>query len=183
MSLPIASLPLFVIGTGTLLWFSRKPLRQRGSHGFYRFFAWEAILAVCVLNRNAHGSQALSELLLQSGLVFFLLGFLTLRLQGRSQTRDDAVAQNTLYGWESTTTLVTSGIYRLIRHPMYSALYALAWGMCLRAFDWLPLVLTLMASYFLLRTAQADELECLAYFGESYQEYMQRTKRFIPWLW
>ena len=31
-------------------------------------------------------------------------------------------------------------------------------------------------------TATTDERECLAYFGPEYAAYMQRTKRFIPFL-
>jgi hypothetical protein len=33
---------------------SRKSLRVPGSHGFYRFFAWEIILALFLLNVNAY---------------------------------------------------------------------------------------------------------------------------------
>lgn len=184
MSLPIADLPLFAAGTAALLWWSRKPLRQPGSHGFYRFFAWETILGLCVLNRNSSGDQLVSVALLQTGLLLALLGFLSLRLRGRAVAqRGPDGSDGALYDWERTTQLVTGGIYRLIRHPMYASLYALTWGMCLRAFDWLPLALAGVASYFLLRTALADEAECLAYFGEPYRAYMQRTRRFIPWLW
>jgi protein-S-isoprenylcysteine O-methyltransferase Ste14 len=31
-------------------------------------------------------------------------------------------------------------------------------------------------------TAIADERECVMKFGESYRTYMQKTKRFIPYL-
>ena len=40
MSLPVSNLPLLLTGTAGLLWLSRKPLRNPGSHGFYRFFWW-----------------------------------------------------------------------------------------------------------------------------------------------
>ncbi|MCK7540462.1 MAG: hypothetical protein MZV63_61010 [Marinilabiliales bacterium] len=44
-----------------------------------------------------------------------------------------------LFRFEKTTELVTSGIYRYIRHPMYSSLLLLAWGIWLKQ----PLAATL----------------------------------------
>jgi len=35
---------------------------------------------------------------------------------------------------------------------------------------------------FLVATARADERECTRFFGDAYQTYMQKTKRFIPFL-
>ena len=31
-------------------------------------------------------------------------------------------------------------------------------------------------------TALREEQECLAHFGEAYQDYMRRTRRFVPFL-
>ncbi|MCP5267951.1 MAG: isoprenylcysteine carboxylmethyltransferase family protein [Zoogloeaceae bacterium] len=180
MSLPIADLPLFAAGTAALLWFSRKSLRKYGSHGFYRFFAWEAILALCVLHRQETGSQIVSESLLQLSLVLLALSYTALVLRGRaSAERGDG----SFYAWERTTTLITRGIYRLIRHPMYASLLALNWGMFFRAMSPAGFVLALLATYFLQRTAIADEQECLAYFGDDYRDYMKRTRRFIPFVY
>lgn len=179
MNLPIADLPLFLAGTAALLWWSRKPLRNPGSHGFYRFFAWEAILALIVLNRQSVGDQTVSEALLPLSLLPLALGFLALRRQGNSDAaRDDGA----LYGWEKTTALITGGVFAVIRHPMYSSLLGLDWGMFFRAASAPGFALAVFASYCLLRTAQAEEKECIAYFGQPYLDYMQRTRRFIPWL-
>lgn len=180
MSLPIADMPLFVAGTGCLLWCSHKPLRNPGSHGFYRFFAWEAILALTVLNRESAGDQTLSEILLQLSLLPLMLGFITLRRHGKSDgaRREDGA----LYSWEKTTELISGGVFGLIRHPMYSALLGLTWGMFFRAVSWPGFALAVVASASLLLTALADEKECIAYFGEAYIDYMRRTRRFIPWL-
>ena len=179
MSLPIADLPLFAGCSAALLWVSRKPLRHPGSHGFWRFFAWEAILGVIVLNRNAEGGQLISETLLLVSLVPLALGVLALHGAGRGGGKREDEA---LYAWERTTTLVTGGIFALIRHPMYAAMLALNWGMYFRAVALPAFVLALLASYFVLRTAQADERECIAYFGESYLRYMRTSRRFVPWL-
>ena len=41
---------IFVLGSVLIIWISIPSLRQPGSHGFYRFFAWEIILGLFVLN-------------------------------------------------------------------------------------------------------------------------------------
>jgi protein-S-isoprenylcysteine O-methyltransferase Ste14 len=40
----------------------------------------------------------------------------------------------------------------------------------------------LVASILLLLSAKRDEEACLVYFGGEYRSYMQKTKRFIPFL-
>ena len=180
MTVPIDDLSLFLAGTALLILFSWKPLRHPGSHGFYRFFAWEAILALIVLHRDFAGGQVISQTLLIISLLFLALGYGALIVRGRA---DGGRADGALYGWEKTTTLITGGIFGLIRHPMYSSLLALDWGMFFRAVSAPGLALALLATFFLQRTAAAEEVECLAYFGPSYQDYMQRTRRFIPFVY
>ena len=45
-------LTIFVLGTIGIVWVSRSSFRDLQSHGFYRFFAWEIILIMVVLNVN-----------------------------------------------------------------------------------------------------------------------------------
>ena len=84
--------------------------------------------------------------------------------------------------FEKTTSLVTTGIYHYIRHPLYSSLLLLTWGVFFKSPAWLAGSLALVASFCLFLTALADENECIQYFGESYREYMRQTKRFIPFI-
>ena len=87
-----------------------------------------------------------------------------------------------LLAFEKTSTLVTSGIYLYIRHPLYSSLLFLTWGIFFKALAWLGMLLALTATIFLVATAWADEVECSRFFGPSYQAYMKRSKRFVPFL-
>nr|WP_298118638.1 hypothetical protein [uncultured Pseudomonas sp.] len=43
-------------------------------------------------------------------------------------------------------------------------------------------VCAVFASPMLYLTAKRDEAECLAYFGDAYARYMQRSRMFIPWI-
>jgi len=85
-------------------------------------------------------------------------------------------------GFEHTTSLVTTGIYRFIRHPMYASLLYLTLGIALKNPTPDSLFLAFLASWMLVRTVLREELENLKYFGEEYREYMKHTKRFVPWL-
>ncbi|AXS79618.1 isoprenylcysteine carboxylmethyltransferase family protein [Dechloromonas sp. HYN0024] len=172
-------------GTATLAWLSRKPLSRLGSHGFYRFFAWEAILGLLVLNRQFLDRELttlnlqVASLLLLISIGLALTGLLTLYRQGHpDRQRDDP----SFYAFEKTTQLVSTGIFGYIRHPMYSSLLALAWGTYLLDPGLTGSILVGAATLFLWLTARTDEKECLAYFGPVYAEYAQRTKRFIPFL-
>lgn len=46
----VIKLLLLIIGTISIIWVSRSSLRDLNNHGFYRFFAWEIILIMFVLN-------------------------------------------------------------------------------------------------------------------------------------
>jgi protein-S-isoprenylcysteine O-methyltransferase Ste14 len=176
---------VFLLGSALILWLSRKPLRQPGRHGFYRFFAWEAILGLIVLNHGVWGNdpysahQLASWLLMVLSILLVQQGYSHLTQHGRANKQREDQA---LYEFEKTTTLVTSGIYGYIRHPMYASLLALAWGAYFQDPSWLGTGIAVLCSYFLLLTAKADEEECLAYFGPAYADYMRQTQRFIPGL-
>ena len=175
----------FTLGSLIVLWWSRKALRRPGGHGFYRFFAWEAILGLIVLNRGPWGEhpdswyQSLSWLFMLLSIFLVFHGHLALRRQGSASP---ARGDDSLYEFEKTTTLVTGGIFQYIRHPMYSSLLALTWGAYFQSPSWPGTAVAAIASFFLLLTALTDEKECLAYFGADYAAYMQRTRRFIPFL-
>ena len=183
MSPERVDLALLAIGTLALLWLSRKSLCHPGRHGFYRFFVWEAILGLLVLNRQPWGEQpfsvhqGISWVLMLVSIVLVICGHGALRRRGAAS---EARADGTLYAFEKTTALVTTGIFRHIRHPMYASLLALAWGAYFQAPSWPGTALAGLASLLLLLTARADENECLAYFGAPYAAYMRRTRRFIP---
>jgi protein-S-isoprenylcysteine O-methyltransferase Ste14 len=185
---------LFVAGSAAILYVSRKPLRAPGSHGFYRFFAWEAILALAVLNLPVwfrapfSPAQLLSWLLLIASALLVIHGARLLQVVGKAGTRTldagaaDRVAEAN-YTFENTSKLVRVGAYRFIRHPLYASLLYLAWGVYLKEpASLLALGLAVAASVFLWLTARADEEECKRAFGAEYTEYMRQTRMFIPYV-
>lgn len=181
----IVRLALFVAASAWLAYLSRASLRDPRSHGFYRFFAWECILSLFLLNVGEWFRNPFSPTQLISWLLLLISGFLVLHavyLLRRAGRPDDQRHDVALIGIEKTTRLVTQGVYRYIRHPLYSSLLFLAWGILLKHPTWTAGVLGLTATGMLVATARADEAESIRYFGASYREYMKRTKMFIPFL-
>ena len=176
----------FCIGTAVLIMVSRQSLRYPRSHGFPRFFAWEAMLVLFLLNVEHWFTnplawyQLIAWILLVLCIVPVVWG--TLLLNGRGRPVDERAGDASLLGFEKTTRLVTSGIYRVIRHPLYSSLLLLAWGIFFKLPSWAGAALVMLATLFLYLTARADEAECTRYFGPPYQEYMHKTRRFIPFI-
>ena len=178
-------LSIFIILSIPILWVSWKPLKTKGSHGFYRFFSWEAILLLLIFKIEYwytdpfSWNQIISWILLFVSLWFVVAGTITLKKKGKPKNIREG---ENLYKFEKTSELVTTGIYRYIRHPLYSSLLMLAWGTYLKKPDFVFLIAAVFASLFLYFTARADEKECIRYFGKSYEEYMKKSKRFIPFL-
>jgi protein-S-isoprenylcysteine O-methyltransferase Ste14 len=179
----VIKLILLVFGTMGIVWVSRLSLRDVRSHGFYRFFAWEIILILFVLNVNYwiidpfSFKQIISWTLLIISLVLIIQGVQLFRQKGNlNQARDDP----TLVGIEKTTELVTSGIYRYIRHPFYSSLLFLAWGILFKRPTWIGIMLGILTTICLIITAKREETENIEFFGDIYREYMVQTKMFIP---
>ena len=176
----------FIGVSAVLAYVSRVSLTDPRSHGFYRFFAWECILALILLNVGQWFSDPLSPRQLASW--FLLVGSLVALVPGihllvtRGQPRPDERAEDHLLGIEKTTRLVTTGAFAYIRHPLYSSLLLLAWGAFFKDLSWIGLGLAACATVFLVATARVEEAENVRYFGSAYRAYMRRTRMFIPFL-
>lgn len=78
--------------------------------------------------------------------------------------------------------LVTSGIYRFIRHPQYTGLLLLSLGMIANWATLSLLVLYPVMAVLYVRLAKREEQDMIAEFGDEYLEYRKRTKMFIPFV-
>jgi protein-S-isoprenylcysteine O-methyltransferase Ste14 len=176
-----------VLAAGSLIFvfISRKSLLHPRSHGFYRFFVWEILLIQVLRNlkdwfRNpGAGYQVISWLLLLISIGLVIWGVRLLRELGRQNA---ALRDANLIGVEKTSHLVTAGLYRYIRHPMYSSLLFLSWGLFFKSPSWVDVGWALLCTAFLVATARMEERENIAYFGEAYIEYMKRSRMFIPFV-
>ncbi|MCU0461693.1 MAG: isoprenylcysteine carboxylmethyltransferase family protein [Bacteroidales bacterium] len=153
-------------------------LREKRYHGIARFFSFESIFILVLLNWKVwfkdpfSGHQIISWILLFACIYPAIAGYLSLHKRGKPE--DNHI--------ERTTILVKSGIYKFIRHPLYCSLLVLGTGIMFKDPGKLQLILgavNLLAIYF---TARIEEKEMIKKFGPEYIQYMFETKMFIPFL-
>ena len=175
--MPRYVLILFLLGSIPILVLSRRSLSQPRSHGFYRLFVFEGLLILILLNAEYwfvnpfSARQILSWFFLVLSAILAIVGF---GLLGRQLPSPLLI--------EHTTTLVTTGAYRYIRHPLYASLLYLGWGAFLKHLSITGVLLTLFISIFATLTALAEERENRQKFGAAYAEYMRHSWRFIPFV-
>jgi protein-S-isoprenylcysteine O-methyltransferase Ste14 len=79
--------------------------------------------------------------------------------------------------------VIDRGAYRWVRHPSYTGGILMYLGTGLALTNWLSafiMVFATAAAY--LYRVHVEEQALQANLGSRYQEYMQRTKRFIPFV-
>ena len=123
--------------------------------------------------------QVISWILLLFSGYLVIEGVILLRKAGKPGKNRN---EKSLYKFEKTSELVDTGIFKYIRHPLYSSLLFLTWGIFLKNTIDLLLIISLLSTALLYLTAIFDEKECIKTFGNKYSEYMQRSKRFIPFI-
>ena len=181
----MSELIIFLLGTAFFVRVSWHSLRKPLSHGFYRFFAWECMLALVLVNFPMWSVAPFSPRQIVSWSLLAISAALAIhavRLLRRIGQPSGARGDSELMGFERTSNLVTDGAYRYIRHPMYAALLFLTWGALLKDVSPASGALAGAASIALVLTALRDEAECSAYFGLAYADYMKTSKRFVPFL-
>jgi protein-S-isoprenylcysteine O-methyltransferase Ste14 len=170
--------PIIIAGTVLIMLFSWfLSIKYKRYHGIVRFFAFESIFILVLLNIKVWFANPFSPLQLASwvlliiSLYVVITGFLLLKRKGKPDSN-----------FENTSVLVKSGIYGYIRHPLYLSVFLLGTGVVLKNPEAPQLILgviNLIAVYF---TARIEENEMISKFGEAYREYIKETKMFIPFV-
>jgi protein-S-isoprenylcysteine O-methyltransferase Ste14 len=171
-------LAVIITGTVVIILFSWFLSISHGRyHGIPRLFAFESIFLLFLLNVRVwfHNpfsfTQITSWILLILSVYAVVEGFWRLRKIGKPGRN-----------FENTTVLVKSGIYGLIRHPLYLSLFLVGTGIMMKDPGPEALILSainLVAIYF---TARMEEKEMTAKFGDAYRQYIKETKMFIPYI-
>ena len=153
----------------------RGELRAPSRHGFYMFFAFEAILVLFYFNfrweEAVTWQRILPGIFLTLSALIAISGFYGLKRHG-----------NPGKDWEDTTRLIQEGIFRHIRHPLYTSLMLLSLGILLNHWSIAAMATCAVALLFLLAASMAEERENLNKFGDGYRRYRKITKRYLPFL-
>lgn len=152
-------------------------IRHKRYHGIPRFFSFESIYLLVLLNIRGwfHDPfslhQVFSWIFLILSAYFGLAGYILLKNNGKA-----------IHNFENTTVLVKSGVYRLIRHPLYFSLFLLGTGVMMKNLSVPSLLLGTVNFIAVWFTAFTEEKAMIEKFGEPYREYMEESKMFIPYL-
>jgi protein-S-isoprenylcysteine O-methyltransferase Ste14 len=152
-------------------------VKARRFHGIYRFFSFESIVVLVLLNWHFwffepfSWNQIVSWILLVSSMPLAVEGFRLLWVFGKPQGQ-----------FENTTKLVTVGLYRYIRHPLYGSLILVGLGVFFKQVSPLGVVLALVNLGAMIATAKTEEKEMIRTFGSEYELYMRRTTMFVPFV-
>jgi methanethiol S-methyltransferase len=76
--------------------------------------------------------------------------------------------------------LVTGGVYRWVRHPLYTGSLVFIWLMPMMSTN--ILAFNIAATLYLVIGTIFEERKLLFEFGDAYHEYQQRTPTFIPFI-
>lgn len=174
----IADIVIFSVITIVIAVFSwNYSIKDKRYHGIPRFFAFESIVILIMLNIKYWFYDPFSFLKILSWIflilsaVFGLAGWMLLKKHGKSKG-----------AFEETTILVKKGLYKHIRHPLYSSLLLLGTGIMLKDSRIPQLILGIINLTSLYITARIEEKEMFLRFGDEYIKYKHKTKMFIPFL-
>lgn len=168
-------LTILTVANLVVSWYvSIKPRRY---HGVYRFLSFESILLLLLLCTPVwfvnpwSWNQLISWAMLLASIPLPVYGFRALHSKGKPKGQ-----------FEDTTALVTTGVYRHIRHPLYASLMLLGTGIFFKDITVVTSFCAVVNIGALVATAKTEEGEMLEKFGEEYKRYMERTKMFVPFV-
>jgi protein-S-isoprenylcysteine O-methyltransferase Ste14 len=175
---------VFAVGWGVfwLYWLAAAFSMKRGRVPWSRELWIRAVIAVLVILLirlgvfRGHGLNS-DPWRAGLGLVLFALG-LGLAIWARIH-----IGRN----WGTPMTqkdepeLVTSGPYRLVRHPIYSGILVAGVGTAV-ALSWLWLTAVGLAAVYFLYSASVEERYLIERFPDEYREYKRSSKMLVPFM-
>ena len=144
-------------------------------HRFYRFLAFESLLALIIRNADSWFRDPFSFIHIISWVL--LIGSLLLAIHGFRLLH---VAGSPKGDFEDTTQLITTGAYQYIRHPLYCSLLLLGVGVFLKRPTLLDCSLLIILFISVYATAKVEERDNIIKFGPAYRAYIEKTRMFVP---
>ena len=136
------------------------------------------LLVIQTLSLNVLPISNDSVLMKFIGTAFYLIG-LTVAITGRIQLGNNWVDLEDYQILEGQS-VVSKGIYRYIRHPIYTGDLLLLFGLELALNSWLVLVVFFILFYVIMQISHEETLLLKKLSG--YEEYRQNTKMMIPFV-
>lgn len=141
---------------------------------------WSAIIFFLPLaDRHNIGVMLVGEEVRWLGLVLFGLGLATISrarvILGRMYSLDVTI--------QKSHQLISTDLYRYIRHPIYSGVIIQALGFSLVFRSWIGLAAMIPVVAFFLLRIKDEEAVLQSEFGSEWEAYCERSWRLIPYLY
>jgi protein-S-isoprenylcysteine O-methyltransferase Ste14 len=166
---------IFMVPSLLLMLFSLRLFAKKGAPA-PKMRLSKIKLSFCLFSKFIYFAAVIYSVFLplKLGTIWFYAGFpiILIGLVGNMMT---------VVSWASTPTgkIVTKGIYRFSRHPIYVTEVLILLGASIASASWVfllfPIIVGVGAVYFI----RIEEAQCLGHYGAAYREYMDRTSRWI----
>lgn len=111
------------------------------------------------------------------GYLGILAGFLVL---GSSLRQYDLGEFSGLTQNPQASKLNTSGLNKLVRHPLYLGVFMIIWSFFLATFSWAALITAIVISIYLPVGIYLEEQKLLKVFGAGYESYKKEVPMLFP---
>jgi protein-S-isoprenylcysteine O-methyltransferase Ste14 len=169
---------ILIVSTILIILFSWfVSLREKRYHGIPRFFVFEGLLVLGLVQAKIWFDdpfcfrQIISWILLFASIPYAAAALILFHRHGEHGKN-----------FENTTKLVTKGLYKYIRHPMYTSLLFLGWGMFFKEITPVTIMMIVIITITVFLTCKVEEQEMIVKFGDEYRLYMKTTKLWIPFV-
>jgi protein-S-isoprenylcysteine O-methyltransferase Ste14 len=110
------------------------------------------------------------------GIILFVIGFFVFGGMARAAFKKKGETSKNKH-WLETKKIVDSGIYAVVRHPIYISFMFYVMGLILVSQHWLSLVLGIPIIIFFYQFIRMEEQSNIEKFGDDYKQYMQKVPR------
>jgi protein-S-isoprenylcysteine O-methyltransferase Ste14 len=166
----IFMLPSLLLTLFSLRWFMKKRAPTSS------MLMSKTNLSFCLVSKFTYFAAVICSVFLplKLGTIWFYIGLpiALVGLVGRVMT---------VVSWVETPAgeIVTKGIYRFSRHPIYVTEVLLLLGVSVASVSWVfllfPIIVGVGMAYFI----EMEETQCIGHYGNAYREYMDKTPRWL----
>ncbi len=133
-----------------------------------------------VLILKSIGQISYSEFDIAIVVVGTLLGLLGLSIIIIALTNYDLLAFSGLGKEKPNEKLRVNGLNKHVRHPLYSGIFLLVWGIYIGMLNWNFLIIAVVTSAYIYIGTRLEERKLIEQFGTDYEGYMKRVPMFFP---
>ena len=155
--------------------------KPQSEHDSGRGEAWvfvQIVLLLAIVLSPGWPNGLSNLLVIGTGLIIGIAGLAIVALSASSLGRTMSVFPRPINDGHLTQT----GLYAVVRHPIYCGVIAAALGWAIFRLSWPALILTIVLAIFFDRKAAREELWLMEKYPE-YGSYRQRVHKLVPFIY